>query len=200
MEVLGKWGQELRPKAEKDKTERATRTREVYESGIKLTALRFQTGGRHQNYQSPFRGHFWKVGRGIHGQKQKKEKTEGATGLGSITREQTEKSKQMIPQIPDRGETSQMPGLLFHDESGWTTKSRGMRPMMHQAWTTKSRGMRPMMHQAEQQGHVGWDPWCIRLNNKVTWDETHDASGLHNKITGDETHFLQTDGSCLRFG
>ena len=49
MEGWGKRG----PKAEKNQTERATglgrRTREgIYKSGIKLTALRFQTGGRHQ--------------------------------------------------------------------------------------------------------------------------------------------------------
>ena len=48
-----KTDQEKGPKAEKDKTEIATgrgrRTREgIQKSGIKLTALRFQTGGRHQ--------------------------------------------------------------------------------------------------------------------------------------------------------
>ena len=37
---------------------------------------------------------FWKVGRRM-GHKQTKEKTEGATGLGRITREQLEKWNQM---------------------------------------------------------------------------------------------------------
>ena len=59
----GKRGQVNGPKAEKDKTERATglcrRTREEIEkSGIKLTALRFQTWGRHQNRRLPF-GSAW---------------------------------------------------------------------------------------------------------------------------------------------
>ena len=48
--VYGKRGQENGPKAEKDKTETATglgrRTREeISKSEIKLTALRFPTGG-----------------------------------------------------------------------------------------------------------------------------------------------------------
>ena len=39
--------------------------------------------------------HVWKVGRELD-QKQKKETTEGATGLGRITRQQTERWNQMI--------------------------------------------------------------------------------------------------------
>ena len=50
------------------------------------------------------------------GQKQKKETIEG-TGLGRITREQIEKWNQMIlndsPEIPDRGETSDILSLLL---------------------------------------------------------------------------------------
>ena len=53
MEVWGKTDQENGPKAEKDNTEIAAglgrRTiEEIYKSGIKLAALRFQAGGRHQ--------------------------------------------------------------------------------------------------------------------------------------------------------
>ena len=56
---LGKKRSGEGPKTEKDKTERATRlgrrTREkIQKSGIKLTALRFQTGVRHQNRRPPF--------------------------------------------------------------------------------------------------------------------------------------------------
>ena len=58
---MGKRGQERGPKASTDKTERATglgrRTREeISKSGIKLTALRFQTMGRHQKFPSSLRG------------------------------------------------------------------------------------------------------------------------------------------------
>ena len=60
---LGKRGQENGRKAAKDKTERAKglggRTREeIQKSGIKLTVLRFQTGGRGdiRNPRPPFGG------------------------------------------------------------------------------------------------------------------------------------------------
>ena len=63
MEVYGKRGQKNRPKAEKDQTERAKglggkRTREeiLTKSGIKLTALRFQIGGRHQKFPASLLG------------------------------------------------------------------------------------------------------------------------------------------------
>ena len=61
MKVSGKRSQENGPKAEKDKTERATglgrRTKdEIQKSRIKLTARRFQTGGRYQKYPASLQG------------------------------------------------------------------------------------------------------------------------------------------------
>ena len=59
--VRGKRNRENGPKSKKDYTERATglgrRTREIQKSGIKLTALRFQTGGEDIKHpQLPFGG------------------------------------------------------------------------------------------------------------------------------------------------
>ena len=63
MEAKGKRSQENGPKEEKDKTERVTglgrRTRgdiNYTENGIKLVTLRFQTGGRHQQFPASLRG------------------------------------------------------------------------------------------------------------------------------------------------
>ena len=50
--------------------------------------------------------HFWKIGWRL-GQKQKNEKTEGATGLGKITREQIERWNEMTARRFQTGETSE---------------------------------------------------------------------------------------------
>ena len=45
------------------------------------------------------------------GQKQKKEKTQGVTGLRIITREKTEKWNRLTAQFPDKGDVSEVPSL-----------------------------------------------------------------------------------------
>ena len=69
MELMGKTDEENGPKTEKNQTEIATglgrRTNEeIYKSGIKLTALRFPTGARHQKCPASLRGIQWVTYRG----------------------------------------------------------------------------------------------------------------------------------------
>ena len=100
------------PKAEKDNTARATglgkRTREerdiyIYKRGIKLTALKFQTGGRHQ--KSPGLPSGDKTERAIARTRQKNKR-------GDIEKKKKEVQNDS-PEILDRGETSEIPRPPF---------------------------------------------------------------------------------------